>query len=56
MPSIAAKNETDRMSSFVGTMHRTARSNMTLTFDNVGGELRPSCKTPSVNFQRVVKK
>jgi len=38
MPSIVATNETDRMSSFVGTMYRTVRSNMELIFDNVGGE------------------
>lgn len=38
MPSIEATHETDRMSSFVGTMYRTVRSNMKLIFDNGGGE------------------
>lgn len=56
MPSIVATNETDRMSSFVGTMYRTVRSNMELILTMlVEKVLRPSCKTTSVNFQRVIK-
>ena len=60
MHSIAAANETERMSLFVGTMYRTARSNMKLIFENVGGERLTSitqnniCKLPT-RYEKITK-